>query len=323
MKLSKAKIIKSFYSLLFGQFIGLLLVLHHSDGLAPLVVTGNSANVQKLFRRYLSTILHVKNWYESDPFDTNSKSYKSLKHVRGLHKNVSKSMNEKSGRVEGNDNLWIPQYGMTHAQFSFIGFVALHPKECGLHSLSDQDFDCLLYFWRVIGYCLGTDDKFNLCSGTTQEVVQLCQLIFQRDWYPLIQSEPLVCPAGEEMAKGICLAMNRVSKFIYWNVLMKYWYPILNVSKTIELQSIGERFWYFVIKFLMTYGTKLSVCRSLMTFSARLNIWIAIKFKNYKYECLKKQYKHLSYDNQSCPFDVNFNYMDVFEAIEKKPNNQI
>ena len=307
-------------SLLFGQFIGLLLVLHHSDGLAPLVVTGNSSNVQKLFRRYLSTIIHVKNWYENDPFDENSKSYKSLKHVRSLHKNVSNSMNDKSGRVEGKDRLWIPQYGMCYAQFSFIGFVALYPKECGLHSLSKEDFDSLLYFWRVIGYCLGTDDRFNLCSGTSQEVVQLCQLIYWRDWYPLLISEPLVCPEGEEMAKGICLAMNKLSKFIHWNVLMKYWYPILNVSKTIELQSISERFWYYFIKFMMTSATKLSIGRICLTFGARLNIWITTKLKSYKYEALKKQYPNFSFDNKSCPFDVHFKYVDVFEAVEEKTN---
>ena len=293
-------------------------MLHHSDGLAPLVVTGNSSNVQKLFRRYLSTIIHVKNWYESNPFDKSSKAYKSLKHVRGLHKKVSNSMNENSGRVEGRDKLWIPQYGMCHAQFSFIGFVALHPKECGLHSLSDEEFDCILYFWRVIGYCLGTDDRFNLCSGTSEEVVQLCQLIYWRDWYPLISREPLLCPEGEDMAKGICLAMNKLSRFIYWNVLMKYWYPILNVSKTIELQSLSERFWYHFIKFMMTYGTKLWIGRICLTLGGRFNIWVTIKLKNYKYETLKKQYPNLSYDNKSCPFDVNLNYHDALEVIHQK-----
>ncbi len=101
------------YSLLFGQFLGLILVLYHADGLAPLLVTGNSSNIPKLFRRYLSTILHVKYWYEFNPFDPNSKSFKSLRQVRGMHKQVSRTMNQKSNRTEGTDNLWIPQYGMT------------------------------------------------------------------------------------------------------------------------------------------------------------------------------------------------------------------
>ncbi|CAG2113457.1 unnamed protein product [Medioppia subpectinata] len=309
--------------LLFGQFAGLLLVLYHSDGLAPLAVTGNSSNVQKLFRRYLSTMIHVKYWYEFDPFDSDSKAYKSLKHVRGLHRQVSAKMNASGGRVEGRDRLWIPQYGMAGAQFSFIGLVALFPKQCGLHSLTDEDFDSLLYFWRVIGYCLGTDDRFNLCSGSADEVVQLCHLIWTEDWYPVINTTPIACPAGEEMSKGICLAMNRVSKFIRWNVIMKYWYPILNITKPIQLQSFADYFWFYVIKSMMKFWTKFTICRKFMSASARLNIAIATRFKNYKYNNLSQEYADLSFGNTSCPFDVNFNYVDVFDTIKDKECTQL
>jgi hypothetical protein len=211
---------------------------------------------------------------------------------------------------------------MAHAQFAFIGFVALYPKQCGLHSLTDEEFDCLLYFWRVIGYCLGTDDRFNLCSGSSEETVELCKLIFWREWYPLIIAETPSAPVGVEMGKGICLAMNSVSKSIHWNVLMKYWFPILNIPKTVTLQSFSEYFWYYFLKFHMNYTSKLSLFHWLSSSSTRLNIAIASRLKEWKEKRLAKKFKSLSYDNNSCPFDVNFNYVDVFNIKESK-NEQL
>ncbi|XP_054158137.1 uncharacterized protein LOC128956423 [Oppia nitens] len=234
---------KYYGSLGFGQFLGLMVMLYHTEAYATLTSTGQSSNVQKLFRRYLSTLVHVKHWFDFDPFDVNSQAYQSLKYVRGLHRQVASMLTTKWERMEGRDDLPISQYGMTHAQFAFTGFVALYPKQCGLHGLSDDDFDCLLYFWRVIGYCLGCDDRFNLCNGTADEVVGLCQLMFTREWYPLMSADLPVCEGGVEMAKGICLAMNQLARFISYDVIMKYWYPILSIdNKTVELQTYSEIF---------------------------------------------------------------------------------
>lgn len=106
------------------------LVLYHSSGLTPLLVTGNSQSIAKLFIRYLSTMKHVTNWFTDDPFDKESKAYNSLKMVRGMHLLVGSKMNKSSGFENGgDDHLWISQYGMAHAQFSFVGFMAVFPKE--------------------------------------------------------------------------------------------------------------------------------------------------------------------------------------------------
>jgi len=118
-------------SIRISQLYGLNLVLYHSSGLFPLLATGNSSTVAKLFTRYLSTMLHVTSWFEHDPFDKQSKSYRSLKLVRGLHRQVADKMNSAGER--NNTHMgkyeWINQYGMAHAQFSFVGFMAVFPKE--------------------------------------------------------------------------------------------------------------------------------------------------------------------------------------------------
>ena len=110
-----------------------MLVLNFYEGLAPLLVTGKSQTVAKLYTRYMSTTVHTRNWFNYDPFDPNSKAYRSLKVVRGLHQQVGKRLNQVSGGLavrpqnEPGD-LWMSQWGMCHAQFTFMGFMTVFPK---------------------------------------------------------------------------------------------------------------------------------------------------------------------------------------------------
>ena len=97
------------------------------EGLAPLLCTGNSATVPALFNRYLSTVVQIKSWFEGDPFDPSSKAYRSLKVVRSFHRQVAAKLNE--GKVEGKDELWMSQWSMMGAQFTFMGYMAVFPKE--------------------------------------------------------------------------------------------------------------------------------------------------------------------------------------------------
>lgn len=110
--------------------MGLLLILYFPDGLAPLIATGNSETVSKLFSRYLSTIAHVNKWFKYDPFDPNSAAHRSLKIVRGMHRQVGIKMNNLAERKQdGKTNLWVNQYSMARTQFAFMGLMSIFPKE--------------------------------------------------------------------------------------------------------------------------------------------------------------------------------------------------
>lgn len=75
-------------------------------------------------------MIHVSNWFESDPFDKETKSFKSLKAVRGMHRQVANKMNKADNLEEnGTSVLWMNQFSMAHAQFSFIGFMTVFPKQ--------------------------------------------------------------------------------------------------------------------------------------------------------------------------------------------------
>lgn len=132
------------YGALLGlsQFYGLMLVLNFYEGLAPLLVTGKSATVSALFTRYLSTSIHINTWFTLDPFDPKSKAYRSLKVVRGLHQQVGRRLNALSGGLASlsgqefvSGDLWMSQWGMMHAQFTFMGFATVFPDVVCFHNL--------------------------------------------------------------------------------------------------------------------------------------------------------------------------------------------
>ena len=53
-------------------------------------------------------------------------------------------------------------------------------------SLSPEDMDAFLHFWRGIGYLLGIEDKYNLCNGNTDQIKLLCQLNLDKKLKPSI-----------------------------------------------------------------------------------------------------------------------------------------
>lgn len=128
------------FSIGLSQLYGLLLGILHYPALAPLIATGQSKTMSSLFLRYLSTNVHIRQWFTGgSPFDKDSPSYRSLKIIRGLHLQVSIQLNKLSNGMSlvGKDSingqfsstdLWISQWSMMHAQFAFIGFPIVFPE---------------------------------------------------------------------------------------------------------------------------------------------------------------------------------------------------
>ena len=76
-----------------------------------------------------------------------------------MHNTVMRAMhNAYSNKVN------FSQYDMALVQSGFFGGIILHPDAFGVHC-TDADLDDYVHFWRGIGYLLGIDDRFNLCSG--------------------------------------------------------------------------------------------------------------------------------------------------------------
>lgn len=73
-------------------------------------------------------MLHVFDWFEYDPFDSESRCYKSLKSVRAMHRSIADKMNDGRNFNDG-ERRWVSQLDMHRTQFAFMGLMAIRPKE--------------------------------------------------------------------------------------------------------------------------------------------------------------------------------------------------
>lgn len=62
----------------------------------PIIASGQNSSVNAVLKRVLSTVIHINSWYDDNPFDATTSTYKSLRQVRTTcHMQMSKLMNEK------------------------------------------------------------------------------------------------------------------------------------------------------------------------------------------------------------------------------------
>ncbi|KAL1459865.1 hypothetical protein WDU94_011816 [Cyamophila willieti] len=83
-----------YFGVNYAEMISLYLLFLDHENLGVLIYTQKSHTPFKAYRRYLSTVLRVKSWLETEFWNPNELGYKNLKIVRAMHLNVSKKLNE-------------------------------------------------------------------------------------------------------------------------------------------------------------------------------------------------------------------------------------
>ncbi|PSN45376.1 hypothetical protein C0J52_07533 [Blattella germanica] len=76
---------KYFFGIQFAQMVNLLIALSILDGVTPLIFSGQSDTPFKAFKRYLSTGLRVRSWFQDDLWDPKTEGYKNIRRVRKMH----------------------------------------------------------------------------------------------------------------------------------------------------------------------------------------------------------------------------------------------
>lgn len=208
----------------FASLTGLLLVLQLPDALEALLATGKSKDIPSLFKRYLSTILHVMSWYEDDIFDPETKGYKSIRQVRSMHKNIQSLMNIrfKVPNFNGKERLWLTQFDFCVTQFAFVGLALLYPRKTAMIAASNEELELVNYYWRVLGHLMGVKDEFNCCQfDNYEDIREFLELIFQHEYLEQFEKHP--SPMGLEMAKAICVALRHYIPLATFNSLAHWW----------------------------------------------------------------------------------------------------
>lgn len=93
----------------------------------------------------------------------------SITQIRKIHASISK-------RADRNDVGIISQKDMALVQYAFVGAQLLTPEKLGIHG-SAQQFEDFAYYWRLLGYMLGIEDRFNICGETFEETLSRCAAV--------------------------------------------------------------------------------------------------------------------------------------------------
>lgn len=273
-----------------------MLILQLPDGLEPLLVTGNSKDIPSLYKRYLSTIIHVNSWYDDDIFDPETKGYKSIRQVRSMHKRVQQLMNErfKVKDLHGKEHKWMTQYDVALTQFAFIGLAMLWPHKSAMIAAKTEELELINYYWRVLGWFMGMRDDFNACQfDNYEDIKEFNRLIFEHEYKDKFAKHD--CKTGLEMTKSICLAMHYFTPLITFNSLAHWWSDCFSFNGyELEPMTIRDKLLY---SWTNLSFNKLLKSRGFLSFSNRLQrkrFKTRLQNRDKVYEDLKKQYKDRS-----------------------------
>lgn len=161
-------------------FCGLISVLSIPSIQDVLIFTGRSSTLTTAYKRYVLTVLHTLNWYLEE-LRPGSNSWKSLEYVRRIHAVSGKNANTADSRM------LISQKDVAITQFGFVGYVVLNHRKLGVQ-YSREGVEGFVHLWRTIGYMLGLEDRFNLCTEDFDTSVQRMTLVNDHFFRPGLQN---------------------------------------------------------------------------------------------------------------------------------------
>uniref|UniRef100_A0A146LW50 ER-bound oxygenase mpaB/mpaB'/Rubber oxygenase catalytic domain-containing protein n=1 Tax=Lygus hesperus TaxID=30085 RepID=A0A146LW50_LYGHE len=219
------------FCIMAAKLSGLVGLLSVPSILKILMDTNKSSSPPKAYKRYMETINHMIEWYQSDLRNPNSKGRKSILNVRRLHS----AANMKIGRITQKD--------LAITQFGFIGFALTCPEVLGLPQSGQEG---LVHFWRVIGHLIGIKDRYNLFQGCKKCSTAACKMIVEKVYGPGTESPPEhYNEMTDSLLKGMWPVMPIINPVAYREMVRRMcglspkqlpWLPqtLLNVQLTIH-----------------------------------------------------------------------------------------
>ncbi|XP_075234891.1 uncharacterized protein LOC142332369 isoform X1 [Lycorma delicatula] len=313
---------KYYFGVNFAEMLSLLILFSFDDGFQPLIFTDQSGTPYTSFKRYLSTVLRVKSWFENDVFDTNSIAYYNIKIVRSMHESISKKMNslnvndidDKINRLLNEKNLkcslknsikedfksscpfnriyqrktnnrilYFNQCSMSITQFGFIGLVITYPDKFGAANATDEEMEGFIHLWKTIGYLLGIEDKYNFCNGSLIDVRNRCKDLIN---YCVLPSFCNITNEWEHFSR--CLVKG-VSFYVPGNtfeISILYLCYVLNI-KAKKIYSSISWLTYFrlqIFKFTLCFALRFPILLNLANKSVKSALSRAKNFSNEKLE---------------------------------------
>lgn len=255
-KRAQATCQKYYTNLSMGSSTGLLLLMQIECILVPLLKTGKSRTVPDLYDRYVATAKYIRKLYETSFYDQSSEGWRYINLVRSMHQRIHQLMKEDTDFTQTPPNVWVNQYDMGLTQFAFVGLFMLKPKKCGAYCVTRAELSDIAYYWRVLSYYLGIEERFNLFvyHDDLDKQLEYLSLILEHQNKLLSGARP---KAGTRMTEGFMFAFEDFNTESSLNILDHWWSPYvsltgkqqLNPYTWSDLWKLNFFYFYFVILF--------------------------------------------------------------------------
>lgn len=245
---------KYYTNLSLSSTTGLMLLLQIDSILVPLLRSGKSRTVANLWDRYTATAKFVRKYYESDFCEPDTEGWKFINLVRSMHKHIHKHMREDSELGPSQNaagDLWVNQHDMAVTQFAFVGLFLLYPKKCVAYRVTRDELTDVAYYWRLISYYLGIEDRFNifsLCDDLDNQIELMGAILRHVDD---LRAQTQRGDTGRRMAEGFMLAFEDFLTESNFNILNHWWSSHLSLSGDHKLKpySLDDRWRLIYFKF--------------------------------------------------------------------------
>lgn len=194
--------------------------------------------------------------------------------VRNKHNAASKSAS-KCGL--GN----ITQKAMAITQFGFMGFAATNPRLVGLYDVTEEEWEGFFHVWRVVGYILGIEDRFNLCSGTPDEIKKKCKEIIKQAILPNLKIIP---KPFEDNLRALCDGLWSFNPGIEYEAFMIYIFKLcgkenqkVNETGPLITPTNATNFTLKLMNFIIYYY-RYYVFRVFMNYVQYISFWLIENF---------------------------------------------
>lgn len=165
--------------------------------------------------------------------------------------------------------------------------IVIKPKRFGI-VWSEYELDCVLHFWRVVGFLLGIHDDYNLFGRNDWK--ELCHEILQKEMKESFKKDNRIVQA-HQMSKGIIESVRAYIPLMRWPPFLKYLTKTIEEPDELPLSS-SHNFIYkmmsITLQRILTYGP---IC-SMLTILLKKKLKATQKRRSDIFRSLDQQYSN-------------------------------
>ncbi len=171
-------------------------------------------------------------------------------------------------------HIYFNQLEMALTQFGFYGLMLLYPDKFAAKNATEEELEGFVHLWRYIGYTLGIDDEYNMCSGQLEMVRRRSALLVECIVRPAVL-QAATYAQWEHMARCALLGIEKFTKLVInFEATMLYFCWVLRIRTPHLENHVGwkEMAAFNLTKLVMTEAHKVPGFARFFNYRVRRNI---------------------------------------------------